>query len=100
MATLNISYYGTVDKLCPGDALKSEQVTTSGTSAQSAAIPTNAIVATFNSDTAHVIQLGDDPTAAIGAGSFILGAGATWSVRITNRPGEAGGTFKIAAKTI
>ena len=65
MATLYISYFGSVDKLCAADPIKSETVTTSGTSAASGTIPDGAVVAQIISDTTHYVTIGTGtPTAA------------------------------------
>lgn len=97
MADLYITYWATVDKYCAGDPIKTEKVTTSGTSAQSGAIPFNAVVATVTGIALHCVTLGDAPTAAVGAGSFILPANAERDIRLTN---HAAATYKFAAITL
>lgn len=97
MADLYITYWGTVDKMCGGDPIKSEKVTTSGTSAKSGVIPAGAVVATVTSTVLSCVTVGDDPTAALGAGSFVLPANAERDVRLTN---HAAATYKFAAITL
>lgn len=73
MASLLISYYGSVENNCPGDPIGAETVTTSGTSAQGAVNTDGAVVASLWSDAAHYVTVGDDPTAAA-TNSFYLPA--------------------------
>ena len=94
MATLYINYWGTVDKGVAGDPIKSEAVTTSAASAQSGVIPAGAVVATLSSSALHCVAVGNDPVAAVGAGSFILPANGEREIRLT-RHGLA--AHKIAA---
>jgi hypothetical protein len=98
MASLYISYFASVDKECAADPIKSEVVTTSTTSAASAAIPDGTAVIKINSDTAHYVTIGTGtPTAAVGAGSFYLAATeAMWlRTQTSNRA-----ALKIAAVTL
>lgn len=81
MASLYISYFGSVQHGVAADPVKSEVVTTSGTSAQSGVIP-GGIVAVLRSDAAHYVAIGADPTAAEGAGSFYAPANADFAVRV------------------
>jgi len=96
MATLYISYFGSVDKLVAGDPIKSETITTSGTSAASGVVPSNAAVAAIHSDTAHYVTIGaGTPTAAI-TNSFYLPPNVTREIR-TFPAGQT--ALKIAAIT-
>lgn len=98
MASLYISYWATVDKECAGDPIFSEVVTTSSTSALSGTIPTGAVAATVESDAASYVTLGTgSPTAAVGAGSFYLGANYPRDLRIT---GTGKAAMKFAARTV
>jgi len=97
MATFFISYFGTVDKGVAGDPIKAETVTTSATSARSAVIPSGAVIAKIQSDTAHYVTIGDDPAATqAGAGMAFAAAGELLWLR-TDRHGLA--NYKIAAVT-
>lgn len=93
MADLIISFYGAVDNGCAGDPLGSETVTTSGTSAQSAANTEGAVVASLYSTAAHYVTVGNDPTAAA-ANSFYLPASTVMWLDL-----RANLTDKIAAIT-
>lgn len=97
MATLYISYYATVDKLCAGDPIKSETVTTSGTSAASGTLPTNAAVAMLVSDATHYFTIGTDtPTAAATNGGVLYADSPLWlNLGTGSRP-----ALKIAAVTV
>lgn len=92
MATLFISYFGTVDKGVAGDPVASETVTTSTTSAQSAAVPKFALVAKIVSDTAHYIAQGANPTATATNGAYLSANDPLW-LRCTNG-------YKFAAITL
>lgn len=97
MATLYVSYFGSVDKLVAGDPIKTETVTTSGTSAATGVVPSNAAVAAVHSDAAHYVTIGSGtPTAAITNG-FYLPANMTREVR-TFPAGQT--ALKIAAVTV
>lgn len=96
MAALIISYFGSVRRGIACDPIKSESLTTSTTSAASAAIPVNAAVALIASDTAHYVTIGaGTPTAAIG-NSFYLPANTLRELSVN----DVGGTYKIAAITL
>lgn len=96
MATLYVSYYATVDKDCAGDPIASETVTTSGTSAATAAIPTGAMVAKLRSDAAHYYTIGTGtPTAAATNGAYLAANESEW-LRIS---GAGRAALKIAAIT-
>lgn len=98
MASLYISYWGTVDKECGGDPILSEVITTSSTSALSGTIPSGAVAATVESDAASYVTLGTgSPTAAVGAGSFYIGANSPRDIRIT---GVGKAAMKFAARTV
>lgn len=70
MATLYVSWIGGVSNNCAREPIKSETVTTSGTSAQSGANPSGAIVQLF-SDAAHYVDVGSDPTATAANGVYV-----------------------------
>lgn len=98
MASLYISYFGNVDKHVAADPMKSEVVTTSTSSAPGGTIPDGASVIKINSDTAHYVTIGTGtPTAAVGAGSFYLGANETIFLRVSTSSRAA---LKIAAVTL
>jgi len=78
MASLYISYFGNVDKHCAQDPLGSEIVTTSGTSGQSTANPEFATVAKIQSDAAHYVNDGANPTAAAGTGVYVAANEVLW----------------------
>lgn len=95
MATLYVSYFGSVQKGVAGDPVKTETVTTSGTSAATAAIPKSALVAAVHSDAAHYVTIGEGtPTAAITNG-FYLPANVTREFIVPPNV-----TVKIAAVTV
>jgi hypothetical protein len=97
MATLYVSYFGSVDKLVAGDPIKTETVTTSTESAATGEIPDGAVIASLFSDTAHYVTIGTDtPTAAI-TNSFYLPANQMRELRTFNGHGAA---RKIAAITL
>jgi len=95
MATLYVSYLGGVEKQVAYDIVGSETITTSGTSAQSAAIPQHAGIAVFYSDTAHYVLTGTNPTATATTGLYIP---ANFAREISIKNGK-GNTLKIAAIT-
>ena len=97
MATLYISYWGHVERNVAGDPIKSETLTTSTTSGLAAAIPAGAVVATvYSPDADHVVTKGSgSPTAAIGAGSFVLPSGAERDILLQHYEGG----YKFAART-
>lgn len=70
MATLYVSWIGGVVSNCAQEPVKSETVTTSGTSAQSGANPAGAVVQLF-SDAAHYVDVGSDPTATAANGVYV-----------------------------
>jgi hypothetical protein len=92
MATLYISYFGGADKHCAYDPIAAETVTTSTTNAQSTANVRSACVAKIQSDTAHYIKDGADPTATAASGVY-LGANEILWLRV-NRG------YKIGAITL
>lgn len=96
MATLYISYFANVDKGVAGDPIKSESITTSGTSAASGVVPGNAVVAKIQSEAAHfvTIEIGT-PTASAG-NSLYLGAGEAQFIRVRS---AGRSDLKIAAIT-
>lgn len=96
MASLIISYFGSVHRGIAGDPIKSESLTTSTASAASGVVPTNAAVAVIASDIAHYVTIGTGtPTAAIG-NSFYLPANTLRELSVN----DVGGTYKIAAITL
>lgn len=97
MATLYVSYYGSVDKLCAGDPIKSETITTSGTSAAGGAIPDGALVAMIVSDASHYVTIGTGtPTAAATNGGVQYANVPLW-LRIQTASRAA---LKVAAVTV
>lgn len=96
MATLYVSYYGSVDKLCAGDPIKSETITTSGTSAAGGTIPDGAMVACIVSDTSHYVTIGTGtPTAAATNGGIQFANSPLWlRIQTANRA-----ALKVAAVT-
>lgn len=78
MATLIISYFGGADKYCAYDPIGSETVTTSGSNAQSTANTKSGTVAKIQSDTAHYVKDGADPTAAAGTGVYLAANEILW----------------------
>ncbi|WP_230280265.1 hypothetical protein [Croceicoccus sp. Ery15] len=78
MASLIISYYGGVSNHCASSPLKSETVTTSGTSAQSTANTSGAAVASLFSDTAHYFTIADNPTASAANGVYLPANTLVW----------------------
>lgn len=78
MASLYISYFGSVDKHCASDPLGSEIVTTSTSNAQSGAVPKGAVVAKIQSDTEHYIKDGASPTAAAGTSVYLAADEILW----------------------
>ena len=96
MADLIISYFNTVDKYVAGTPLKSETVTTSGTTAASAAVPTNSDVCSLFSTAAHYVTIGNDTPTAAAANSFYLPANQQMWLRTFVAAGQ---TVKIAAIT-
>lgn len=97
MATLNISFFGSVDKYCAGDAMKSVQLSTSASSANTD-VPAGAVVVSMFSDAAHCVMIGTGtPVAAIGVGSSLIPAnGEAWRrIQTSNRA-----ALKLAAITI
>lgn len=96
MATLYISYFATVDKHCAGDPIKSETITTSGSSAASGEVPDGAVVAVIVSDASHYVTIGTDtPTASAGNSAVQFAGSALW-LRIRSSSRAA---LKIAAVT-
>jgi hypothetical protein len=78
MASLIISYFGGADKDCAYDPIGAETVTTSASNAQSTANPKMACVAKIQSDTAHYIKDGADPTATSTAGVYLAANEVLW----------------------
>lgn len=78
MASLYISYFGGADKYCAYDPVGSEVVTTSGTSTQSTANTKAGTLAKIQSDTAHYIKDGENPTAAAGTGVYLSANEILW----------------------
>lgn len=78
MASLIISYYGGVSNQCASSPILSETVTTSGTSAQSAANTAGAAVASLFSDAAHYFTIGDNPTAAAANSVYLPASTLVW----------------------
>lgn len=70
MASLIISYYSAIARDCAKAPHGSVTVTTSGTSAQSAAV-TGPVVAMLYSDVAHYFNDGADPTASAATGGYL-----------------------------
>ena len=97
MATLILSYLGGASKGVAYDIIGSESVTTSGTSAQSAAIPDQAeIVHVYCVDTGHYVKIGSNPTAAAATGFYVPAA----TVReFKLKTGMGISTYKLAAIT-
>lgn len=93
MATLYISYYGSVENHVSGDPLFVDVVTTSITSAQGTANTAGAVVASLFSDTAHYYATGDNPTAAVTNGAYLPANNLVWL-------DLDGITGKIAARTL
>jgi hypothetical protein len=91
MATLYVSWLGGAVLNCAVDPIKSETVTTSGTSAQSGANP-GARVAQLRSDAAHYVTTGGDPTATAGKSVYVP-ANETYYLAV-------GSNQKIAAITV
>lgn len=96
MASLIISYFASVDKEVAGEPIKSETITTSGTSAASAAIPSNAVVFSLFSDAAHYVTFGEGTPTAAASNSFYVPANQLHWQRSFVSPGVA---RKIAAIT-
>lgn len=71
MATLYISLFGGVDNLCASAPLGTTALTTSTTSAQSAANSGGALVASLYSDAAHYVAVGSNPTASASNGAYV-----------------------------
>lgn len=92
MATLYVSYYGTVESGCGSNPVASETVTTSGTSAQSGANANWGVVAMLYSSAAHYFTVGANPTAAAGNSCYLPANTALW---VAIGPEE-----KIAAITV
>lgn len=70
MASLYVSYYGSVLAGCGKDPLGSEVLTTSGESEQ-ATPPDHAVVAMLFSDAAHYVTDGPDPEASDANGVLV-----------------------------
>lgn len=97
MATLYISYFGNVDRGCAGTPLSAVTITTSGTSAATAAnIPVTAKVACFRSDAAHYVTIGNGTPVAAAANSVYVPASETFWLRTYVAEGQS---VKIAAIT-
>lgn len=94
MADLIISYFDSVDKGVAGTPLKSETVTTSGTSAASAVIPTNSDVCCVYSAAAHYVTIGNGTPTAAASNSFYLPASTQMWLRTFVAEGQS---VKIAA---
>lgn len=90
MASLIISYYSAIDRNCAKAPSGSVTVTTSATSAQSAAA-TGPVVAMLYSDVAHYFKDGTNPTASAAAGAYLPANTPLW---LALRAGD-----KIAAVT-
>lgn len=78
MASLYVSYYAAVENDCASLPMKSEVVTTSGTSAQSTANTNGALVAMLFSDAAHYVTIGSNPTAAAGTSVYLPAGVPLW----------------------
>ena len=91
MATLYVSWIGGVSEGVAFGPVKSETVTTSGTSAKSGANPACKIVR-LHSDAAHYVAVGDEPTATSANGVYVP-ANIPFDLAITNGK-------KIAAITV
>ena len=97
MATLILSYLGGASKGVAYDIIGSETVTTSGTSAQSAAFPIEAeIVQVYCVDAAHYVKMGANPTASATAG-FYVPAATVREFKLKAGMGVSG--YKLAAIT-
>lgn len=96
MATLYVSYFGSVDKHCAGDPIKSETVTTSGTSAASGAIPDGTSIIKIQSDAAHYVTIGLSTPTAAATNSAYVGAGEVFWLRTASSTRAA---QKVAAIT-
>jgi hypothetical protein len=96
MATLTISYFGSIREGIACDPIKAETVTTSTSSAASGAIPANAKAAVLHATVEHYATIGTGtPTAAIG-NSFHVPANQPVPIHVN----DVGGTYKIAAITL
>jgi len=96
MATLTISYFGSIREGIACDPIKSETVTTSTSSAASGVVPANAKVAMLHSTVEHYATVGTGtPSAAIGNG-FYLPANQPIPIHVN----DVGGTYKFAAVTL
>jgi len=78
MASLIISYYGTVQNHCASNPIATETVTTSGTSAQGTANSKGAAVASLYSTAAHYFTVGSDPTAAATNSGYLPASTLLW----------------------
>lgn len=98
MASLYVSYFATVDKYCPGDPIRTDVITTSGTSAAiSGTVPDGAVVLKIDSDAAHYVTINTGtPTAAATNGAYQAANQPLWlRVRSSNRA-----ALKVAAVTV
>lgn len=97
MATLYVSYYGSVDKGVAGDPIKSEAITTSAASAASGAIPDGALIACVSSDASHYVTIGTGtPTASAANGGVQFANNPLWlRVQTASRA-----TLKLAVVTV
>lgn len=71
MASLYISHFASVQNGCASGPIGSQTLTTSGTSAQSAANVGGGAVARLFSDTAHWVTVGSNPTATSTNGFYV-----------------------------
>jgi hypothetical protein len=92
MATLTISYYGSVSHGVPKDPFFSEDLSTSTETAAGSANSKGAAVASLFSDTPHYFSVGADPIASEGTGGFLP---ANWLIWVDLDYGQ-----KIAAVTL
>ena len=78
MASLIISYYGSVQNSCASTPLFTETVTTSGTSAQGTANAKGGVVASLYSTAAHYFTVGSNPTAAATNSAYLPASTLLW----------------------
>src|SRR4051812_45268733 len=98
MATLNISYFGSVIDYLAGDAISDEAVTTSVANATSGVVPAGTRAIKFNSDTAHHVKIGTGtPDATVVAGRNYIAPNEAFWLHIP--PAPTGVALKIAAIT-
>ncbi len=97
MATLHISYFGEVADHCASASLSSEDVTTSTTSAVSAANPSGAKVAMFFSTADHWVAHGTGTPVATATSGFFLPANIPFWYRFNKSVSTA---TKFAAITL